>query len=196
MLYLSVCFSVQAAIRKELNEFKSTEMEVHESSRHLTRYGKVQQNSSRAALWGRNAHFGGGARVKVTLFWMASFEKSDCSHSCFRVSLTLSASAMHYLCCAAFSYANNYKRPSVKPSDYSPRQFEGQWMKLPGRKNRERPQRRFIDVKDMQRVLGQMEADNPLWRALKPSARRVQIYLFKCHWVRDIVIWKYPGFFL
>ncbi|KAG9348082.1 hypothetical protein JZ751_004107 [Albula glossodonta] len=26
----------QAAIRKELNEFKSTEMEVHESSRHLT----------------------------------------------------------------------------------------------------------------------------------------------------------------
>ncbi|TRY88996.1 hypothetical protein DNTS_032295 [Danionella cerebrum] len=28
----------KAAIRKELNEFKSTEMEVHESSRHLTRY--------------------------------------------------------------------------------------------------------------------------------------------------------------
>lgn len=28
---------LQAAIRKELNEFKSTEMEVHESSRHLTR---------------------------------------------------------------------------------------------------------------------------------------------------------------
>uniref|UniRef100_A0A671PFT7 Phosphatase and actin regulator n=1 Tax=Sinocyclocheilus anshuiensis TaxID=1608454 RepID=A0A671PFT7_9TELE len=27
----------KAAIRKELNEFKSTEMEVHESSRHLTR---------------------------------------------------------------------------------------------------------------------------------------------------------------
>lgn len=27
----------QAAIRKELNEFKSTEMEVHELSRHLTR---------------------------------------------------------------------------------------------------------------------------------------------------------------
>uniref|UniRef100_A0A669CN35 Phosphatase and actin regulator n=1 Tax=Oreochromis niloticus TaxID=8128 RepID=A0A669CN35_ORENI len=35
----------KAAIRKELNEFKSTEMEVHESSRHLTRYGKVTQNS-------------------------------------------------------------------------------------------------------------------------------------------------------
>ncbi|KAJ8279878.1 hypothetical protein COCON_G00069440 [Conger conger] len=28
----------RAAIRKELNEFKSTEMEVHESSRHLTRF--------------------------------------------------------------------------------------------------------------------------------------------------------------
>lgn len=27
----------QAAIRKELNEFKSTEMEVHASSKHLTR---------------------------------------------------------------------------------------------------------------------------------------------------------------
>ncbi|XP_051511569.1 phosphatase and actin regulator 1-like isoform X3 [Myxocyprinus asiaticus] len=30
--------SRKAAIRKELNEFKSTEMEVHESSRHLTRF--------------------------------------------------------------------------------------------------------------------------------------------------------------
>lgn len=30
-------FSQQAAIRKELNEFKSTEMEVHASSKHLTR---------------------------------------------------------------------------------------------------------------------------------------------------------------
>lgn len=29
--------SLQAAIRKELNEFKSTEMEVHASSKHLTR---------------------------------------------------------------------------------------------------------------------------------------------------------------
>lgn len=29
--------SAQAAIRKELNEFKSTEMEVHASSKHLTR---------------------------------------------------------------------------------------------------------------------------------------------------------------
>uniref|UniRef100_A0A9L0TEK6 Phosphatase and actin regulator n=1 Tax=Equus caballus TaxID=9796 RepID=A0A9L0TEK6_HORSE len=28
----------KAAIRKELNEFKSTEMEVHELSRHLTRF--------------------------------------------------------------------------------------------------------------------------------------------------------------
>lgn len=28
----------KAAIRKELNEFKSTEMEVHDNSRHLTRY--------------------------------------------------------------------------------------------------------------------------------------------------------------
>ena len=33
------CFSppLQAAIRKELNDYKSNEMEVHESSRHLTR---------------------------------------------------------------------------------------------------------------------------------------------------------------
>lgn len=28
----------KAAIRKELNEFKSSEMAVHEGSRHLTRY--------------------------------------------------------------------------------------------------------------------------------------------------------------
>ncbi|KAF3860289.1 hypothetical protein F7725_000544 [Dissostichus mawsoni] len=28
----------KAAIRKELNEFKSTEMEVHASSKHLTRF--------------------------------------------------------------------------------------------------------------------------------------------------------------
>lgn len=33
----SCSFSPQAAIRKELNEFKSTEMEVHASSKHLTR---------------------------------------------------------------------------------------------------------------------------------------------------------------
>lgn len=36
---------VQAAIRKELNEFKSTEMEVHESSRHFTRYDKLTSAS-------------------------------------------------------------------------------------------------------------------------------------------------------
>lgn len=37
--YLSIFFyfPLQAAIRKELNDFKSNEMEVHESSRHLTR---------------------------------------------------------------------------------------------------------------------------------------------------------------
>ncbi len=32
-----VVFVLQAAIRKELNEFKSNEMEVHASSKHLTR---------------------------------------------------------------------------------------------------------------------------------------------------------------
>lgn len=37
-LLLFVYFALQAAIRKELNDFKSNEMEVHESSRHLTRY--------------------------------------------------------------------------------------------------------------------------------------------------------------
>lgn len=30
-------FTPQAAIRKELNEFKSSEMEVHEESKHFTR---------------------------------------------------------------------------------------------------------------------------------------------------------------
>lgn len=33
-----LCVLLQAAIRKELNDFKSNEMEVHESSRHLTRW--------------------------------------------------------------------------------------------------------------------------------------------------------------
>lgn len=37
LLSLPCCFPLQAAIRKELNDFKSNEMEVHESSRHLTR---------------------------------------------------------------------------------------------------------------------------------------------------------------
>ncbi len=32
----------KAAIRKELNEFKSSEMAVHEGSRHLTRYVKFE----------------------------------------------------------------------------------------------------------------------------------------------------------
>jgi len=31
----------KAAIRKELNEFKSSEMEVHASSKHLTRYFSI-----------------------------------------------------------------------------------------------------------------------------------------------------------
>lgn len=34
---LFLVVALQAAIRKELNDFKSNEMEVHESSRHLTR---------------------------------------------------------------------------------------------------------------------------------------------------------------
>lgn len=37
-LFVFVYSALQAAIRKELNDFKSNEMEVHESSRHLTRY--------------------------------------------------------------------------------------------------------------------------------------------------------------
>lgn len=40
LMCVSLC-DVQAAIRKELNEFKSTEMEVHESSRHLTRWDEA-----------------------------------------------------------------------------------------------------------------------------------------------------------
>lgn len=38
--HICVCVRVcpQAAIRKELNEFKSREMEVHEDSKHFTRY--------------------------------------------------------------------------------------------------------------------------------------------------------------
>ena len=34
----------KAAIRKELNDFKSTEMEVHEDSRHLTRFVFIYNN--------------------------------------------------------------------------------------------------------------------------------------------------------
>lgn len=37
LLTFPLGFPLQAAIRKELNDFKSNEMEVHESSRHLTR---------------------------------------------------------------------------------------------------------------------------------------------------------------
>lgn len=38
-----VCVSTpQAAIRKELNEFKSREMEVHEDSKQFTRYSNSQ----------------------------------------------------------------------------------------------------------------------------------------------------------
>ena len=33
-----VCVSLQAAIRRELNDFKSAEMEVHRESRHMTRF--------------------------------------------------------------------------------------------------------------------------------------------------------------
>lgn len=33
-----LCIYFQAAIRKELNEFKSVEMEVHADSKHFTRY--------------------------------------------------------------------------------------------------------------------------------------------------------------
>uniref|UniRef100_A0A3Q0S3U5 Phosphatase and actin regulator n=1 Tax=Amphilophus citrinellus TaxID=61819 RepID=A0A3Q0S3U5_AMPCI len=40
----------KAAIRKELNEFKSTEMEVHESSRHLTRPTEVKFSLSRYSV--------------------------------------------------------------------------------------------------------------------------------------------------
>lgn len=36
-IFLLFFCPLQAAIRKELNDFKSNEMEVHESSRHLTR---------------------------------------------------------------------------------------------------------------------------------------------------------------
>ncbi|XP_019740280.1 phosphatase and actin regulator 1 [Hippocampus comes] len=40
----------KAAIRKELNEFKSTEMDVHESSRHLTRYRKPPPKKTHLTL--------------------------------------------------------------------------------------------------------------------------------------------------
>lgn len=39
---LCVCSTPQAAIRKELNEFKSREMEVHEDSKQFTRYSDGQ----------------------------------------------------------------------------------------------------------------------------------------------------------
>lgn len=37
-VFVRVRVCPQAAIRKELNEFKSREMEVHEDSKHFTRY--------------------------------------------------------------------------------------------------------------------------------------------------------------
>jgi hypothetical protein len=42
---ITVCVVVQAQIRKELNDFKSKEMDVHEESRHLTRYVSVVSSS-------------------------------------------------------------------------------------------------------------------------------------------------------
>lgn len=39
-MYVSFSPTWQAAIRKELNEFKSSEMEVHENSRHMTRFAR------------------------------------------------------------------------------------------------------------------------------------------------------------
>jgi len=35
---IAACLYVQAAIRRELNDFKSAEMEVHKESRHMTRF--------------------------------------------------------------------------------------------------------------------------------------------------------------
>jgi len=37
----AACVCCQAAIRKELNEFKGTEMEVHEESKKYTRYTQL-----------------------------------------------------------------------------------------------------------------------------------------------------------
>jgi len=37
-IIVAICMCYQAAIRKELNEFKSAEMEVHEESKKYTRY--------------------------------------------------------------------------------------------------------------------------------------------------------------
>ena len=36
-MFIHIFFLLQAAIRKELNEFKSKEMDVHDDSKHLTR---------------------------------------------------------------------------------------------------------------------------------------------------------------
>lgn len=54
----------QAAIRKELNEFKSTEMEVHASSKHLTR--SVLCLCCR--VWGG----GEGGEYMFELFWVSA----------------------------------------------------------------------------------------------------------------------------
>lgn len=56
MLFLFTHNSLQAAIRKELNEFKSTEMEVHASSKHLTRSALCQ-----CCVW----------ECTLALFWAA-----------------------------------------------------------------------------------------------------------------------------
>lgn len=41
----------KAAIRKELNEFKSSEMEVHEDSRHLTRSEMFVTITAHSHFW-------------------------------------------------------------------------------------------------------------------------------------------------
>ncbi|KAL0622942.1 Phosphatase and actin regulator 1 [Plecturocebus cupreus] len=55
----------KAAIRKELNEFKSTEMEVHELSRHLTRSDKHQTTKDPKA--GFRENLGQGEKIVASL---------------------------------------------------------------------------------------------------------------------------------
>lgn len=87
----------KAAIRKELNEFKSSEMEVHESSRHLTRwvtcpfsFPKVTSpeacpSNSRSDLKGSFSGFTGPDSCKVEV--VASAHRSERRRSRFTWSL-------------------------------------------------------------------------------------------------------------
>lgn len=66
--------SSQAAIRKELNEFKSTEMEVHASSKHLTRF-VFWGARARSRTYGSGYSGKQGSKISYSLFLLGRTEE-------------------------------------------------------------------------------------------------------------------------